>query len=100
VQTNELDVPLNIINASTTMRSNFEEAQMHVAEHIRLQKGREIGNRNASALTVQGGRGRGAGRGDPGGRGSGRGDGRGDGGRDGGRAVRKPLTDEAAMKCH
>jgi len=31
VQTNELDVPLNIINASTTMRSNFEEAQMHVA---------------------------------------------------------------------
>ena len=90
VQTNELDVPLNIINASATMRSNFEEAQMHVAEHIRLRKGRELGNRNASALTTQGGRGRGGGRGDLGGRGSGR------GGRGG---PRKPLTDEAAMKC-
>ena len=101
VQTNELDVPLNIINASATMRSNFEEAQMHVAEHIRLRKGRELGSRNASALTTQGGRGRGGGRGDFGGRGSGRGDGgrgagRGDGGRGG---PRKPLTDEAVMKC-
>ena len=80
VQTNELDVPLNIINFNVIMYSNFEAAQMHVAEHIRLRKGREIGNRNASAVSVNGGHVRGTGRGDTGGRGGGRGDGRGDGG--------------------
>ena len=100
IRTNDLDVPIGLINMNDTYRSDFEAAQMQIAEHICLRRDRDRGSHNTSAVSVDSSRGRGSGRGDAGCSGQcGRG-GCGDGGGRVSGGYHNPITDEDAMKCH
>ena len=93
VKCNDLDVPINTIQSNAKYRSDFEESQLFIAEHIRMVKERSSHQDRGISKVDTSGRGGGGGRGRGGqDAGRGRGGGRGGGGREARGANFNPPT--------